>query len=108
MFEQHTLVGVLVVGGLGAAALVVVAGLALLRRRTLSYLLVTGAIAGVALRAVLGAVTVGGALPVEAHHLLEHALDALVVGLLFGAIYAARTAEPDRHLDENRRPPHDD
>lgn len=108
MFEQHSLVAVLVLGGLGAAGLLLVAGLALLRRRTLSYLLVTGAIAGVALRAVLGAVTVGGALPVQDHHLLEHALDALVVGLLFGAIYAARTAEPDRPFDENSRPPHDD
>lgn len=108
MFEQHTLVGVLVIGGVGTVGLAVVAGLALLRRRSWSYLLVTAAISAIAIRAGIGVATVSGAFPVQNHHLLEHALDALAVALLFGAIYAARTVEPRRSLDETRRPPHDD
>lgn len=108
MFEQHTLVGVLLVGGVGAVILTVIAGLALLRRRSWSYLHITAAISAIALRAGIGAVAVNNGLPVQNHHLLEHTLDAFVVGLLFSAIYAARTVEPRRSLDENRQPPHDD
>lgn len=108
MFEQHTLVTVLLVGGVGAVGLAIVAGLALLRRRSISYLLITTAISAVALRVGIGVATVNNSLPVPHHHLLEHTLDAFIVVLLFGAIYAARTGDPRHSLDETPRHPRDD
>lgn len=106
MFEQHTLVGILLVAGLGSIPLVLVAGLAFFRRRSWSYFLVTLAIGALAFRTVLGAIMVTGFLTVEAHHLIEHLLDALVIGFLFAAIYAARTADPHSSL-EGSQPPHE-
>lgn len=90
MADQHLLPVVLAVAGLGSAALVAVAVMALFRRRSLSYFLVTMAIGTLLLRAFLGAVTLGGVVSGHDHHLLEHVLDVLVIGLLFTAVYAAR------------------
>lgn len=85
---------VLVVAGLGAAVLVAISGLALYRRRSLSYVLVTLAIGALLLRSLLGTVTLGGLLADPTHHVLEHVVDVVVVGLLFAAVYAARRVDP--------------
>lgn len=100
MPDQFTLHASLVVAGLGSALLVAVAGAALFRRRSLSYLLVTLAIVILALRSFLGVVTVAGHLSLHGHHVVEHALDALVIGLLFAAVYAVRTMRPGSRLRE--------
>lgn len=102
MFEQHTLVGTLLIAGLGSILLVLVAGLAFLRRRSWSFFLVTLALGALAFRAVLGGISVTGLVAVDIHHLVEHLLDALVIGLLFAAIYAARTVDPRASLTERQ------
>lgn len=94
MADQYFLHAVLVVAGLGSAAFVAVATAALFRRRSLSYLLVTIALGMLLLRTFLGAVTLGGLVSAHTHHLLEHGIDATVIGLLFVAVYAARRFEP--------------
>lgn len=102
MFEQHTIVGILLIAGPGSILLVFVAGLAFIRRRSWSYFLVTLALGALAFRAVLGAITVTGLVAVDIHHLVEHLLDALVIGFLFAAIYAARTVDPRASLTERQ------
>lgn len=102
MPDQLTLYASLVVAGLGSALLVAVASAALFRRRSLSYFLITVAIGTLALRSFLGAVTVAGHLSLHGHHVLEHVLDALIIGLLFSAVCAVRTMRPEPELDESR------
>jgi len=102
MPDQLTLYASLVVAGIGSVLLVVLASAALFRRRSLSYFLITMAIGTLALRSFLGAVTVAGYLSLRSHHVLEHVLDALVIGLLFAAVYAVRTIRPDPQREEAR------
>jgi ABC-type branched-subunit amino acid transport system permease subunit len=87
---------VLVLTTLGSAALGALAGMALYRRRSLPYFLVTVAIGTLLLRSLLGIGTLGGVTSMATHHLLEHLLDAVVIGLLFAAVYVARSADARR------------
>lgn len=89
MADQYLLV-VLAVASLGSAVLVALATIALLRRRSVSYSLVAAAIGALLVRNLLGVVTHGGMLPGHTHHVVEHALDVVVVGLLFAAVVLAR------------------
>lgn len=84
---------VLTLGALGSVAVLVLALAALRRRRSLPYLLVALAIAALATRAVVGALTMGGYLGSTTHHLVEHGLDVAVIALVVGAVYYARTVE---------------
>lgn len=107
--SQLTLLVILMLAGIGSASLVAVSTGALLRRRSWSYFLVTLAIGTLTLRTFLGAVMVGDFISPDMHHTLEHLLDVLVIGLLFGAVYLARTIGPTdefehSHVDEE---PHD-
>lgn len=95
MADQHLLPPILVFAGIGSGVLVAVATAALLRRQSLSYSLVTLAIGTLLLRSFVGAVTLGGVVSTHTHHLIEHFLDAVVIGLLFVAVYAARRIEPE-------------
>ena len=95
MADEFVLPVVLGVAGLGSAVLAGAAALALFRRQSLSYFLVTLAVGTLLFRSFLGAVTLGGLVSAHGHHLLEHALDAVVIVLLFGAVYAARRIDPD-------------
>ena len=95
MTDEYLLPVVLGVAGLGSAVLVGAAALALFRRQSLSYFLVTLAVGTLLLRSFLGAVMLGGVMSAHGHHLLEHVLDAVVIGLLFAAVYAARRIEPE-------------
>lgn len=87
----------LVVLGLAAVGSALVVGLAVValsRRRSWPYLLVTLALATVLTRTFLGALTMGGTLTLGGHHTMEHALDVVMIALLLGAVYRARTVEP--------------
>lgn len=85
---------VLGMAGLGSTAVVALALVALARRRSWSYFLVAAALGTLLARTSLGALSMAGVVTFETHHLPEHALDVLLIALLLGAIYAARTA-PD-------------
>lgn len=95
MTDEHLLPFILAIAGLGAGLLVAVSSLALFRRQSLPYVLVTLAIGALLLRSFLGTVMLGGLLSGHSHHFLEHVLDVIVVGLLFTAIYTARRIEDD-------------
>ncbi|MDZ7746579.1 MAG: hypothetical protein U5K28_08745 [Halobacteriales archaeon] len=78
------------VGTVAAGLVVAVALAALLQRRSIPYLLVTLALASVLARALVGVALALGVFPDETHHTLEHALDAVMVGLVIAAVYTAR------------------
>lgn len=85
---------VLGLAGVGSTAVVALALVALARRRSWSYFLVTAALGTLLARTSLGALSMAGVVTLDAHHLPEHALDVVLIALLLGAIYAARSA-PD-------------
>lgn len=85
---------VLALAGLGSGLVVVLALAALARRRSLSYFLVTVALATMLTRTVVGILGVNHVIGELPHHLLEHSLDVFTVVLLLGAVYAARTVNP--------------
>ena len=85
---------VLLLAGLGAALILGLAIAALLRRRSTPYLLVALAIASILARTVVAGASLEGMIAVGDHHLLEHALDVVMVALVVAAVYTARTA-PD-------------
>lgn len=93
---------VLGLAGLGSTAVVALALVALARRRSWSYFLVAAALGTLLARTSLGALSMAGVLAFDAHHLPEHALDVLLIALLLGAVYAARTA-PDGVGSDDRR-----
>lgn len=91
---------VVLVAALGSGLVVSIALAATARRRSLSYFLVTLALATLLSRSLLGVLFLDGVLDHPQHHLLEHGLDILGVTLLFGAVWAARTVETGRPADE--------
>lgn len=99
MTDEFVLPVILVIAGLGAAALVTISVMALYRRQTLSYFLVTLSIGMLLLRSLLGSVMLGGLMSHYTHHLLEHLLDVIVIGLLFTAVFTARRIDPERPSD---------
>jgi hypothetical protein len=85
-----TLFVVLAVASLGTALLLALALVALYRRRSRPYLLIAAAVATILARSAVAAVTAARALSPTTHHLLEHGLDAVLVGLVIAAVYVAR------------------
>lgn len=90
--DQHLLLAVLILAGVASGVIIALALVALARRRTWSYFLVTFALATLLARTFLGGLVHLDRLGSTPHHVLEHALDILAVVLLLGAIYCARTA----------------
>lgn len=98
---EHPLWIVVTVATIGSSLLVLLAGMALLRRRTWSYLFITVAIGMMAIRSLVGILALWDPLEVETHHVLEHLFDVVAISLLFAAIYVARTVDPDRQPPPN-------
>ena len=84
---------VLAVSALAAGLLCALAVAVYRRRRSRAYLLVTLALGALLARPLVAALSAATVIPAETHHVLEHGLDALVVVLLLGAVYYARTIE---------------
>lgn len=89
----------LLLAGLGASAIIGLALAGLARRRSRPYLLVVLAVATILLRTVVAGLSIQGMVPNARHHLAEHLLDVIMVGLVIAAVYTARTASPDRDQD---------
>lgn len=85
-----TLTVVLLLAGLGASVVLGLAIAAVLRRRSTPYLLVALAVATILARTVVAGAAVQGVLAPADHHLLEHALDVVMVALVIAAVYTAR------------------
>lgn len=97
---EHSLWVIITLATLGSSILVVIAGTAFLRRQTWSYLFITVAIGMLTVRSLVGIFALAGPVHVETHHVLEHLVDVFAIGLLFAAIYTARTVEPARQFSE--------
>lgn len=85
---------VLLVAALGSALVIAIALAALARRRSLSYFLVTVALATMLTRTLVGILGVNNVISELPHHVIEHGLDIFTVIVLLGAVYAARTVDP--------------
>ena len=95
MGTGNLLLSTLALATVGSAGLVALALVALGRRRSPAYLLVTLALGTLFARAGVGWLTESGVLVATTHHLVEHGLDALTALLLLGAIVLARREVPD-------------
>lgn len=83
---------VLAVAGLCAAGVIGMSLAALVRRRSVPYLLVTLALATILARTGVGVGVMWGWFSDATHHTLEHGLDVLMAGLVIAAVYTARRA----------------
>jgi hypothetical protein len=96
--ETAAMAPLVVLGGLGAAALLGLAGAAFVRRRSRPYLLVVAAFGALFARSVVAWLSVTGALAPTAHHLLEHGLDVVLAAAVVAAVYYARTVRGEGQL----------
>lgn len=101
---EHPLWVIISVATLGSSVLVIITGIALLRRHTWSYLFITVAIGMLVIRSLVGFLSLVGPLQVETHHVLEHLFDVVAIVLLFAAIYVARTVDPVYQTTEYQDP----
>ncbi|MFC7019999.1 MULTISPECIES: DUF7471 family protein [Haloarcula] len=90
---QTDVVFVLAVSAVATGVLCALGVAAYHRRRSRAYLLVALALAALVARPLVGALSATSLVSPETHHLLEHAIDAVVVVLVLGAVYYARTVE---------------
>lgn len=93
---------VLLVAGVASGLIAALALAAFARRRSWAYLLVALALLVFLGRTVLAGLTLATLVNPDSHHLLEHVMDIVTVGLLLGAVYVARTVErppPERLHD---------
>jgi transketolase C-terminal domain/subunit len=92
MASDLALALVLSLAGLASAGLVGLALVALLRRRSWSYLLVALALATLLARTVVAVGAMTGSIDTATHHTLEHGLDVAMAGLVIAAVVTARNA----------------
>jgi hypothetical protein len=90
---QPSLAIILTLAGLTSIGILLLAVVALTRRKSWSYLLVTLAIGTLGIRVLLGGLMFFGLIDLTIHHLLEHIVDILMALLLLAAVYTARTAD---------------
>lgn len=88
------LLSTLALAATGSAMLVALALVALGRRRSGSYLLVTLALGTLFARTAVGWLTAADLVVPATHHLLEHGLDAATAIFLLGAVAIARREVP--------------
>lgn len=70
------------------------------RRQTRSHLLIALALLAFASRAGIAALSFNGMLSMVDHHVVEHALDIAMAGLVLAAIYYARQMERESGVHE--------
>jgi len=86
---------------IGSILLLAVATVALRRRRSRPYLLLTGALAALVLRPITATGLVLGVFPMEYHHLTEHFLDVCIAACLLAALYTVPAPTADSDFDSN-------
>ena len=80
------LVLLLALSAIGSLIVFCLAAAAFHRRRSMPYLLITGALGALVMRPIVGTGTVLGLIPMQTHHTIEHLLDLIIAGLLLAAI----------------------
>lgn len=84
------LLALILLAGIGTAALFGLGLVAYQRRRSRSYGYVAVALGLLVARSIVGLGTLRGAVPMLVHHGIAHGIDLLVALLLLAAIYAQR------------------
>ncbi|WP_049971460.1 DUF7471 family protein [Haladaptatus cibarius] len=84
---------VLALSAVGSVFVLALALVAFRQRRTLPYLLVTLAFGALAGQTLMGGLTTVNFVADNTHHLVEHILDVVIIALLVGAVYYARSVE---------------
>lgn len=84
------LLTILVLAAVGSAVLLGLGLAAFLRRGSGSYLLIVLALAALAARTAVATLAMTNMMSPTGHHLLEHALDVVLVALVIAAVYYAR------------------
>lgn len=92
--DTLALPSVLVIAGISSMAIVGLGVAALSQRRSRSYLLITLALATLLVRTLVGGLAFDGMMSMHLHHLIEHASDGVMAGLLLAAVYFARASDP--------------
>jgi len=92
--EATALLAVIGLATLVTAALFLVAVVATVRQRHVTYLLVTVAIGLLVVRSVLGFGTAVGAVPMPVHHLAGHGVDLAIALLVLAAIFGVGRPDP--------------
>ncbi|WP_224336530.1 DUF7471 family protein [Haloprofundus halobius] len=95
-------VAAVVLAGFGSTLIVAVGLIALLRRQSRSHALVVLALAALLARSGVAVLTIGGVVPFDFHHAIEHALDFVMVALVIAAVYYARSIERAAPTGERR------
>ncbi|MCU4752315.1 hypothetical protein OB919_10000 [Halobacteria archaeon AArc-curdl1] len=80
------LVLLLALSAIGSLIVFCLAAAAFHRRRSMPYLLITGALGALVMRPIVGTGTVLGLISMQTHHTIEHLLDLIIAGLLLAAI----------------------
>ncbi len=96
-----SLLGVIVLAGIGTGILFLGSILAFLQRRELRYALITLAVGALFFRSIVGFATVYGHVPMTIHHLVEHSLDFLIAALVLYAVYRSKPSSLDTSLQQN-------
>ncbi|MBX0293513.1 DUF7471 family protein [Haloarcula nitratireducens] len=92
---------VLAVSAVATAALCIL-GLSVYRRRgSRAYLLLALALVALVARPLVAGLAMLGTISPATHHTLEHGADAVVVALVFGAVYYARSVEKRLDSEED-------
>ena len=94
----------ILLSGLASVVLVSAGAVALVRRRSRSFLLVALALGTLAAKAFVGVATILLSLPADLHHTMEHGLDFVTATCLLLAVYFARNVssrERARELSES-------
>ena len=80
----------------GTAVLLGLALAAFVRRQSRPFLLIVFALVALLARSIVAGLAMTGSVSGGSHHMLEHALDVVLVALVIGAVYYARSVTPDQ------------
>lgn len=84
--------------GIGTAVLLGLALAAFVRKQSRPFLLIVVALVALLARSIVAALAMTGSVSSGSHHTAEHVLDVVLVGLVIGAVYYARSVTPDQQF----------
>lgn len=93
------LLAVLALAAAGTAVLLGLAIAAYVRRQSRPYLLIVAALAALLARSAVAGLAITGTFSPLQHHLVEHGLDVVLVGLVIAAVYHSRTVSMEANSD---------
>ncbi len=82
------LLAVIAIAGVGTGVLFAVSLVAYNRRRNRQFLFISVAVGALLARAIVGAGTILGYVPMAIHHFVEHSLDFVIAAVVLYAVYA--------------------